>query len=126
MRRWFGTVLVVVALVMHATPAGAQQVPHERIDVSAFTLPFDDGGSCTGVPDTIPGIFDFTTACAGHDLCYAGGQQTQAQCDDRFLQDMSALCLAQHPGTLNPVRLVCLTFAHLYYAGVSLFGRFFI
>ena len=124
MRRWFGTVLVVAALAMYATPAGAQDASVEEIGVSAFTLPFDDGEPCTAVPDAIPGIVDFTGACAAHDLCYAGGTQTQAQCDDQFLQDMSALCVAQHPEALSPLRLVCLTFAQLYYGGVRLFGQF--
>ena len=124
MRRLFCTVLVVAALAMYATPAGAQEVSVEQLDVAAFTLPFDDGEPCTAVPDAIPGIFDFTSACAAHDLCYGGGQQTQAQCDDQFLQDMSALCVAQHPEALSPLRLVCLTFAQLYYGGVRLFGQF--
>jgi hypothetical protein len=126
MRRLFCTVLVVAALATYAAPAGAQEATVESIDASALALPFDDGGSCTGVPDSLPGVFDFTTACAAHDLCYAGGQQTQAQCDEQFRQDMNALCVAQHPGTLNPVRYVCLTFAQLYYAGVRFFGQFFI
>lgn len=121
MRRLFCSVLVVASLALYATPAGANQVAVDQIDMS-----FDDGGSCTGVPDTIPGIFDFTSACASHDLCYAGGVQTQAQCDTRFRQDMTALCVAQHPAALDPVRYVCLTFAQLYYAGVRFFGQFFI
>ena len=126
MRRWLCTVLVVAALATWATPAGAQEVAVEQLDVSALALPFDDGGSCTGVPDTLPGVFDFTSACAAHDLCYAGGQSSQADCDEVFRQDMTALCLVQHPGALNPVRYVCLTFAQLYYAGVRFFGQFFI
>lgn len=120
MRRVFCTVLVVAALVLGAMPAGAQVVSVDQVDIS-----FDDGGTCTGVPDAIPGIFDFTSACAGHDLCYAGGEQTQAACDSQFLQDMTALCTAQHPAALDPTRYVCLAFAQLYYAGVRLFGQFF-
>ncbi len=121
MRRLVGTVLVVAALALYATPAGAQEVAVDQIGMA-----FDDGGSCTGVPDSIPFIFDFTSACASHDLCYAGGQQTQAACDSQFRQDMTALCVAQHPAALDPVRYLCLTFAQLYYAGVRLFGQFFI
>ena len=121
MKRVFCTVLVVAALALSASPAGAQTVDIDQIDI-----PFDDGGSCTGVPDALPGIFDFTTACAAHDLCYAGGEQTQAECDTQFRQDMNALCVAQHPAALDPVRYVCLTFAQLYYAGVRFFGQFFI
>ena len=121
MRRLVCTVLVVAALALCATPAGAQEVAVDQIGI-----PFDGGGSCTGVPDAIPGIFDFTGACASHDLCYAGGEQTQAQCDTQFRQDMTALCVAQHPAGRNPLRYVCLTVAQLYYAGVRFFGQFFI
>jgi hypothetical protein len=120
MRRLFSTVLVVAALALYATPAGAQSVPVDQI-----SIPFDDGEPCTAVPDTIPGVFDFTSACAAHDLCYAGGEQTQAACDNQFLRDMTASCVAQHPAALDPLRYVCLTFAQLYYAGVALFGQFF-
>ena len=59
-------------------------------------------------------------------FCYAGGEQTQAECDTQFRQDMNALCVAQHPAALDPLRYVCLTFAQLYYAGVRFFGQFFI
>jgi hypothetical protein len=121
MRRVFCTVLVVAALAFYAAPAGAQAVAVDQIDI-----PFDDGGSCTGVPDALPGIFDFTSACAAHDLCYAGGQQTRGECDAQFRHDMGALCVSQHPATLDPLRYVCLTFAQLYYAGVRFFGQFFI
>ena len=126
MRRLFCTVFVAAALAMYGTPAGAQESAIGQIDLSAIPIPFDDGGSCTGVPDAIPGIFDFTNACAVHDLCYAGGQRSRAECDSQFRQDMAALCVAQHPAGLDAVRYVCLTFAQLYYAGVSFFGQFFI
>jgi hypothetical protein len=118
MRRFFCTLVVVAALALYGTPAGAQ------VDVAQIDIPFDDGGTCTGVPDALPGIFDFTSACAGHDLCYAG-EQTQAQCDTQFRQDMTASCVAQHPAALDPLRYVCFSFAQLYYAGVRLFGQFF-
>ena len=122
MRRLFCTVLVVASLALSAPPAGAQAV---EVDLDQIDISFDDGGSCTGVPDTIPGIFDFTEACAAHDACYASGQQTQAACDSQFRQDMNALCVAQHPSALDPARYACLFFAQLYYVGVSLFGAFF-
>lgn len=121
MRRLFCMVLVVASLALYATPAGAESVAVDQI-----SFPFDDGEPCTGVPDALPGIFDFTSACAGHDLCYAGGAQSQAECDSQFRQDMGALCVAQHPAALDPLRFVCLTFAQLYYAGVRFFGQFFI
>jgi hypothetical protein len=116
-----GAVLAVAALALYAPPAGAQTATVARIEI-----PLADGEPCTGVPDALPGIFDFTSACASHDLCYAGGAQTQATCDAQFVQDMTALCVAEHPAALDPLRYVCLTFAQLYYAGVRLFGQFFI
>ena len=127
MRRLCGTVLVVAALVLYASPAGGQEAPAEDSDVATLIAPFpDDGGTCTAVPDTIPGIFDFTDACADHDACYASGEQTRAECDEAFRRDMVAECLAQHPSALDARRYVCLTFAQLYFVGVRLFGGFFI
>ena len=117
MRRVFCTVLVVAALAVSAGAAGAQ-------DTTASPL-LDDGGMCTAVPDTVPGLFDFTDACAAHDECYASGEQTQAECDTQFRQDMNAACVTQHPSALDPARYACLVFAQVYYAGVVFFGQFF-
>ena len=126
MRRVFCTVLVVAALAFSAGAAGAQEAAVEDVDASALVSSFpDDGGTCTAVPDTVPGLFDFTDACAAHDECYAAGEQTQAECDTQFRQDMNAACVAQHPGALDPSRYACLFFAQLYYTGVVLFGQFF-
>lgn len=129
MRRMLGVVLVVAALALCASPAAAQEATVVESDlpslVSSLALLFDDGGACTGVPDTIPGIFDFTDACTAHDACYAAGEQTRAACDAELLEDMNATCLVQHPSALAPGRFACLFFAQLYHAGVRLFGRFF-
>ncbi len=128
MRRMCFTMLVVAALAFYAGPAAAQEaaVTGAGVSASVSSLPLvDEGGYCTGVPDSIPGIFDFTAACAAHDACYGSGQQTRAQCDDRFRQDMNAACVTQHPSALDPGRYACLFFAQLYYAGVVLFGQFF-
>lgn len=129
MRRAVCTVLAVAALAFHAGPAGAQVISVDEGEVAALapSIPFafDDGGTCTGVPDTIPGIFDFTGACAAHDACYASGAQTQARCDDRFLQDMVSACLVQHPDAWAPARYACFAFAYLYYLGVSFFGQLY-
>lgn len=126
MRRMLWTMLVVTALVLSTGPAGAQEVTVDEVDVATLVSLFpDDGGTCTGVPDAIPGIFDFTDACATHDACYASGED-QAVCDEVFRQDTIAACVAQHPSALGAPRYACLFFAHLYYAGVRLFGQFFI
>ena len=125
MRRVFCTVLVVAALAFSAGAAGAQEATVESI-VAATSISFPDhDGTCTGVPDRIPGIFDFTDACASHDECYASGEQTRAQCDEAFRSDMVVACVVQHPSALDPARYACLTFAQLYYAGIRFFGQFF-
>ena len=125
MRRVFCTVFVVAALAFTAGAAGAQETTVEEVDVATLVSFPDEGSTCTGVPDAIPGIFDFTDACAAHDACYASGEQTQAECDNQFRQDMTATCVAQHPSALDPGRYACLFFAQVYYAGVVLFGQFF-
>ena len=125
MRRVWCSVLVVVALVVSAVPADAQQAAVERTDLAALIDAFPDGGNCTGVPDSIPGIFDFTAACAAHDACYASGQ-TQLACDEAFRHAMVAACATVYPSALDARRYLCLTFAQLYYFGVRLFGQFFI
>ncbi|HJV08252.1 MAG TPA: phospholipase A2 [Acidimicrobiales bacterium] len=121
-RAWCAVLLVVAALGLAVAPAGAQQVPP---DIATLIDAFPDGGACTGVPDAIPGVFDFTAACAAHDACYASGAP-QLQCDDAFRQAMNASCAAAFPSALDGRRYVCLTFAQLYYFGVRLFGQFFL
>ena len=125
MRRLWCAVLVVAALAFSTGPAGAQEATVERTDVAELIDAFPDGGNCTGVPDAIPGIFDFTEACAAHDACYASGQPQEA-CDEAFRQAMVATCVADFPSALDGRRYLCLTFAQLYYFGVRLFGQFFI
>ena len=123
MRRLCCSMLVVAALAFCAAPAGAQEAT--AADADASSLLVDDGGTCTAVPDSIPGIFDFSDACASHDACYAAGELPRATCDNQFRQDMNAACIAQHPSAFDPARYACLFFAQLYYGGVVFFGQFF-
>jgi hypothetical protein len=125
MRRVWCSVLLVVALALWAGPAGAEQAPVDRTGLAALINAFPDGGHCTGVPDSIPGIFNFTSACAAHDACYASGE-TQLACDEAFRQAMVGACAAEYPSGVDARRSLCLTFAQLYYFGVRLFGQFFI
>ncbi len=83
-----------------------------------------DGEPCTGVPDAIPGVFDFIAACIRHDACYAAAGDRLA-CDTAFRQAMIAACLTQRPDVYDARRHTCLVFAELYFAGVRLFGGFF-
>jgi hypothetical protein len=110
---------MVLATGLVATgPAPAAPAPAAPAAPAAM---FDDGGACTAVPDQLPGIFDFTDACVRHDICYALGADRLA-CDLAFRQDMVELCHVQHPHPLDLGRVVCLTFAELYFLGVRLFG----
>ena len=121
MRRVLALSLLLSVLFMVA-PASAQQTTAAAPPILTSFDP--DGEPCTGVPDAIPGVFDFTAACVRHDACYAGGGDRLA-CDTAFRQAMIAACLAQHPGIHDARRYTCLAFAELYYVGVRLFGGFF-
>ena len=118
MRRLVLALLLLSGFVLAPQPAGAQEVP----DVGSLANPFDpDGEPCTAIPNQIPGIFDFSSACVGHDACYvfAGDNRT---CDLAFRNDMLALCAAQHPDVFDPARYLCQTVAFIYYTGVVIFG----
>jgi hypothetical protein len=133
MRRVALTVVLLCGLVLYGSPAGAQEFDAEEVgDIAlaqaALEFPdllalLDDGGACTGVPDTLPGIFDFTAACESHDACYAEGVD-RAACDEAFRADLLASCSAQHPDVFDVRRYLCFALAELYYLGVRLFGGF--
>jgi hypothetical protein len=130
MRRVWLPVLVLAALVVPALPAAAADAPVTVAvpaggDIASLLASFDpDGGACTGVPDAIPPVFDFTASCEQHDACYAQGVDRQA-CDVAFREDMIAECETQHPDALDANRYACLSFAELYFLGVRAFGGFF-
>ena len=133
MRRLTVALLLLTGLVLYGQPASADEpeaadVGDVAVTQAALPLPdllgqFDDGGACTGVPDAIPGIFDFTAACARHDACYRAGLDRLA-CDEAFREDMLAACQTQHPDPFDPRRFVCFGFAELYFTGVRVFGDF--
>jgi hypothetical protein len=138
MRRVWLPVLVLAALVVPALPAAAEDAAPPAApaapaaagapspsDIVSLLASFDpDGGACTGVPDAIPPIFDFTASCQQHDACYAQAVDRQA-CDVAFRQNMIGECDAQHPSALDANRYACLSFAELYFLGVRVFGGFF-
>jgi hypothetical protein len=69
----------------------------------------------------------FTSACEGHDRCYAA-HRGKAACDTAFLDDMLATC-AKLPSSSSGVsskltRASCRAAAHLYYKGVVIGGGF--
>ena len=132
MRRLALAAALVCGLVLTGHPVGAEEVATRDADVALaqqvlatpqlLTL-LDDGGTCTGVPDQIPGIYDFTAACAAHDACYALGVDRLA-CDQVFRQAMLASCTALHPQLFDIRRYLCIGAAELYFLGVRLFGGF--
>jgi hypothetical protein len=67
----------------------------------------------------------FTSACAGHDACYAA-HSGKAACDTAFLHDMLAEC--EHVGSSSGgvrsgvTRASCRAAAHLYYKAVVIGG----
>jgi hypothetical protein len=124
MRRVCFAVLILTALVVNAPPAASEEASGDVTTAALQLPPFDDGGACTGASDTLPGIFDFTEACAEHDACYAEGVDRLA-CDLAFREDLAAACVAQHPDAFDPRRYACLAFAEFYFLGVALFGGFF-
>ncbi|MGH9225807.1 MAG: hypothetical protein ACRD2W_18935 [Acidimicrobiales bacterium] len=130
MRRLLVGILVVTAIMLAGSgrPAGADdrvEVARQALAISDLGELFEildaDGEPCSAVPNSIPGIFDFSPACAAHDRCYVRGGENSA-CDSQFLTDMLALCAAQHPQALDPTRYLCQAFALLYYGGVVIFG----
>ncbi len=115
MRRVCISVLLLAAIVLSAPPVGAEEGSDPTLPVAVISpaLP-GDGDACTGVPDTLPGIFDFTAACESHDACYAAGVDRLA-CDLAFREDLVAACQSQHPDLFDPRRYACLFFANLYF-----------
>ncbi len=111
--------LTLSVIVFTAAPAFS-----EEPSTDAIPALIDDGGACTGAPETLPGIFDFTEACEQHDACYAEGVDRLA-CDLAFREDLIAACVVQHPDAFDPRRYACLGFAELYFIGVRLVGGFF-
>ncbi len=135
MRRLAIAVLVLSGLVLYGQPAGADEaqvddaastaLAQEVLNFPDLLALLDDGGVCTGVPDALPGIFDFTAACEAHDECYASGED-RAACDQAFREDLLTACATQHPDAFDIRRYLCFGLAELYYIGVSLFGGFFL
>lgn len=121
MRRGLAFGLLFSLMLMVGSPALAQDATATAPDVLTSFDP--DGEPCTGVPDAIPGVFDFTAACTQHDACYAAGGDRLA-CDLAFRQAMISACRTQHPDATDPRRYTCLTFAELYFVGVRLLGGF--
>ncbi len=81
-------------------------------NVSQYAQSQADG--CTAVPDRIPLLYDFTSACNSHDLCYSDSEVTRESCDDGLLREAEASCNGKR---------ACLKAAQVLYKGVRRFGQ---
>jgi hypothetical protein len=106
-----------------AQPAPATSPPATTPAPQDPAVPARDlcGSSYFNVPELW-----FTSACEGHDRCYAA-HRGKAACDTAFLNDMLATC-ASLPSSggvnSNLTRASCRAAAHLYYKGVVVGGGF--
>jgi hypothetical protein len=97
------------------------------------------GLAARAVPDSIPYVFDFGAACAGHDQGYGTWGTWRFQIDSRFHGDMVSTCPSQwiQPPTLpnspfstpptirraNPRGIACHRVARIYYIAVKEAGQ---
>jgi RHS repeat-associated protein len=103
-----------------ADPSRANRYEYAGSNPINFVDP--TGMYCTGVPDGF-GSADFSSACKGHDDCYAGGWNRRV-CDTQFLYDLEDACIGEY-GVKSFTAASCLREANFYYAGVRFFGWIF-
>jgi RHS repeat-associated protein len=67
------------------------------------------------------GLWDFTPACNGHDICYGTCGSSKEDCDSQFLDDMLSICSSYIllPNLGSP----CLGLATIYYSAVMAAGQ---
>lgn len=73
------------------------------------------------IPNAVPAITDFTSACNNHDWCYGQHWGTPRRtCDDNFRNDMNTWCDANATGTWTgwARHKPCLAVAWVYYNAV--------
>jgi hypothetical protein len=113
-----------------ARPAPAAQPVPATPPPTATPAPQDPAAAprdfCGSGYVNVPELW-FTSACEGHDRCYAA-HRGKAACDTAFLNDMLATC-AQLPSSSSGVnsnltRASCRAAAHLYYKAVVIGGGF--
>lgn len=108
------------------TPSGVQlkrpilnlETCPNRVPRQGYKATFNGCGSADfDVPDAVPGVFDFTSACNIHDICYDTCNNDKLECDQLFHELMLLHCRSTH-SPLDPTLRYCLQAADLYYAGV--------
>ncbi|MDX2162692.1 MAG: phospholipase A2 [bacterium] len=114
------TLLVVIAAVSFASPAQPAEAAN-GCGPSALSL-------YVIIPDNIYYFhvtrwqterFNFTGACNNHDNCYDSSGISRATCDQRFYNDMLAVC---NRGWTSTSRAWCRGWAWTYYQSVRTFG----
>jgi len=116
--RALSSLLVLALAASLFTAAGIAASP----DADA-TVGIGDG--CTGVPDEVPGFYDYQGSCDQHDQCYVDdpygeGEEGRLRCDQEFHQSMQTECAAVHVEGASLEQ--CTDVADLYYWGVRTFG----
>ena len=114
------------ALAVTASTAEAIPLPGTQSERANTSTPLPpDGDQCTGSPDTIAGIVDFSYSCYGHDLCwqnasYNGSYESESSCNSIFLDNMYEECDEQNTGFGSSIpEGICKDAADHYYAVVS-------
>lgn len=119
--------MLLAAATLPVGPAQAQNPNYEELERQAIRKT----DHC-GTPDLINWIsnenlksraktllnYEFELACLRHDACYRIKEKTQAWCDDRFREEIRAIC-EQKEGE----KVVCLSVATTYHKIVVEFGR---
>ena len=103
-------IAVLLALALFALPGGTTTTAYAENVCGNDVIDVPDSGR----------TFDFTGACADHDLCYAdgGSESDRQECDQEFLEAMLDSC-EDRP---RLQRFSCVSRAYTYYAGVRLGG----
>jgi RHS repeat-associated protein len=106
--------------------AYVNNAPRSAVDVYGLqqtTVPTSNGCGAQGgaqFPGDF-GLWDFTPACDGHDICYGACGSNKSDCDNQFLADMLSVCDAY--AMLPTLYTTCAALAGTYYAAVVAAGQ---
>jgi hypothetical protein len=82
-----------------------------------------NGCGPSGFGGLVPELW-FNSACNSHDICYSTRGAVRADCDNRFYNDMRAICSSRYPRWYQAVqRNACYASAWTYYQAVKQFGQ---
>jgi hypothetical protein len=110
-----GGLLVLICLTPFSPGLGGRACGPERFNLYRFVQ--DDIGVLHGHHGWE--VFRLNPACRQHDTCYARASASRRDCDDAFMQQMSAVC---ETGQGASSRAYCTLITRLFYGGVRVFG----